>query len=157
MKKKNIVLLIVGIVTIIALAILNPFKKEIWDINAQKLINSFDDIDENLYIEDISEYIPFEWDELYSFSPYTPKEEIYEIIGYEWDNIKETVSESMNQLVFIKDDKVVCYLYGYPENMKLGFNFGIYEGNYIKLTSEQKQSFELQPQKNDLKFLKYIK
>lgn len=157
MKKKNIVLLIVGIVTIIALAILNPFKKEIWDINAQKLINSFDNIDENLYIEDISEYIPFEWDELYSFSPYTPKEEIYEIIGYEWDNIKETVSESMNQLVFIKDDKVVCYLYGYPENMKLGFNFGMYKGNYIKLTSEQKQSFELQPQKNDFKFLRYIK
>ena len=63
----------------------------------------------------------------------------------------------MNQLVFIKDDKVVCYLYGYPENMKLGFNFGMYKGNYIKLTSEQKQSFELQPQKNDFKFLRYIK
>ncbi len=63
----------------------------------------------------------------------------------------------MNQLVFIKDDKVVCYLYGYPENLKLGFNFGIYEGNYIKLTSEQKQFFELQPQKYDLKFLKHIK
>lgn len=42
----------------------------------------------------------------------------------------------MNQIVFIDDGKVVCYLYGYPENIKLGFNFGEYKVSYIKLAVE---------------------
>ena len=29
----------------------------------------------------------------------------------------------MNQIVFVKDGKVVCYLYGYPENNKFGIFF----------------------------------
>ncbi|WP_458413090.1 hypothetical protein ACNQFZ_20205 [Schinkia sp. CFF1] len=44
-------------------------------------------------------------------------------MGYKWDNISETVSEGMDQIVFIKDGKVVCYLYGYPENNGFGIYF----------------------------------
>jgi len=55
---------------------------------------------------------------------HTSKEAIYEVIGYKWDNISESVNEGMNQIVFVKDSKVVCYLYGYPEDINLGFDFG---------------------------------
>ena len=65
-------------------------------------------------------------DILYSFAPYTTKEKIYEAIGYKWDDISQTVGEGMSQIVFVKEGKIVCYLYGYPENIKLGFNFGEY-------------------------------
>ena len=71
----------------------------------------------------LTTFTPFEWDKVYSFAPYLSKEAIYEIIGYKWDNISETVSEGMNQIVFVKDGKVVCYLYGYPENNKFGLFF----------------------------------
>ena len=91
----------------------------------------------------MSERTPFEWDTFYSFAPYTTREKIYETIGYEWDDISQTVNEGMSQIVFVKDGKVVCYLYGYPENIKLGFNFGEYEGNYIKLHSKHKLSFKM--------------
>lgn len=49
-----------------------------------------------------------------------PKENIYEIIGYKWDTISETVSEGMNQIVFMKDKQVVCYVYGYASNNGYG-------------------------------------
>lgn len=33
------------------------------------------------------------------------------------------VNEGMNQIVFMKDGKVVCYLYSYPENNGYGIFF----------------------------------
>lgn len=144
MSKKRYYICIAGVVIIAVVTILivhNPLKKDIWDSNANKLKNSFQAISGDADIEDLRGFIPFEWDELYSFAPYTSKETIYEVIGYKWDNIRETVNENMNQMVFVKDGKVVCYLYGYPEYTKLGFDFGQYEGCYFKLTSDQNLSF----------------
>ncbi|WP_053345735.1 hypothetical protein [Peribacillus butanolivorans] len=69
------------------------------------------------------EVTPFDWDVVYSFPPYTPKDNIYETVGYKWDTISATVNEGMNQIVFLKDGKVVCYLYGYPENNGYGISF----------------------------------
>jgi len=66
---------------------------------------------------------PFDWDVVYSFDPYTSKDVIYKTVGYKWENISETVSEGMNQIVFLKNRKVVCYLYGYPENNGYGISF----------------------------------
>ena len=128
--------LMIIVVVITTILVINPFKKDIWEINAESFRNSFNVISGTTIIDDLSQWGGFEWDMLYSFAPYTAKDKIYEVVGYKWDNITATVSEDMNQLVFIKDDKVVCYLYGYPENTKLGFDFGEYEGSYIKLRAE---------------------
>ncbi|MGH4121561.1 MAG: hypothetical protein ACREV6_01285 [Clostridium sp.] len=64
----------------------------------------------------------------------------------------------MNQIVFINDGKVVCYLYGYPEKNKFGFDFGKYEGSHIKLTTQQKLSFKTTVlEKNGVIYFNYIK
>lgn len=161
MKKKSVIWGSVGIIVIVIitiLIILNPFKKDVWDINAENLKYSFQPISGNSVIDDLSQWTPFEWDTLYSFAPYAPKEIIYETIGYKWASISESVNEGMNQIVFVKNGKVVCYLYGYPENNKLGFNFGNYEGFFIKLTSEQKLSFKTTiSEENGVRYFDYIK
>ena len=145
------------VAVILVLLFLNPFKRDVWDINAHILRNSFNIISGTAVIDDLSQWTPFEWDTLYSFAPYTAKDKIYEVIGYKWDNISESVNEGMNQIIFVKDDKVVCYLYGYPENIKLGFNFGEYKGNYIKLTSKQKLSFKTTISNEGVRYFQYIK
>jgi len=66
---------------------------------------------------------PFDWDVVYSFTPYTPKEIITEVLGSKFDSIKETTSEGMNQIVCVKSGEVVCYLYGYPSNNGFGISF----------------------------------
>lgn len=158
MKRKSVVFGVITIIVIIAIAsiiINSTFEKEIWDINAEKLKNSISSISVPVVIEDLSTVTPFEWDTLYSFEPYLPKENIYETVGYKWDSINETVSEGMTQIVFMKDNKVVCYVYGYPENVKFWFNFGQYKSS-IKLTSDQELSFEVTTFDNGIRSLKYI-
>lgn len=157
MKNKNKILYMAWIVIIVIVIVFNLYKKDVWDINADKFINSFNVISGDADIEDLNEFIPFVWDELYSFAPYTPKEVVYEVIGYKWDNISESVNENMNQIVFVKDGKVVCYLYGYPEYIKLGFDFGEYKGSYIKLTPNQNLYFTTTLSDNGVRYFKYTK
>lgn len=143
MKKKNIALwtILSGIVISLIL-IFGSFKKDVWDINANKLEDLTNDLSNPMVINDFSKWTPFEWDTLYSFTPYTTKETIYEVVGYKWDNISETANDNMNQIVFVKDGKVVCYLYGYPKNTNSSYHFGEYEGEYVTFNSQQKLSFD---------------
>ena len=155
MKKKTAILLTACIIVIIGTAILlkpNTSKKNIWDTNAENLINSLKVISGDTDIEDLSKITPFKWDTLYSFAPYTSIDEIYKIVGYKWANISDTVSEGMNQIVFTKNHKVVCYIYGYPEKVKVAFDFGKYSGSHIKFTSDEKLSFKTTVIKNGIRY-----
>ncbi|AGK54453.1 hypothetical protein [Bacillus sp. 1NLA3E] len=157
MKKKSHIFGYIGIAILIVVLIFVRFNdRNVWEVNASNLKDSFQVISGNeAEIADLKEWTQFEWDTLYSFSPYTPKSTIYKTIGYKWDNINETSSEGMNQVVFMNNGKVVCYFYGYPENNKIGFNFGSYEGNYIKLTSRTKLPFKMTTD-NDVRYFEYI-
>lgn len=157
MKNKNYLIIVVGVIVITIMLIVNYLKTDIWDSNAKKLSNSFDIISGDARIDDLSQFTPFEWDTLYSFDPYTSKDEIYKTIGYKWDRIRETVSEEMNQIVFMKDRKVVCYIYGYPEYSKIRFDFGEYDGHYIKLVPEDKLSFDTTVTEDGIRLFNYIK
>lgn len=84
MRKNNVILGVVGIfiaLTISVLIVFKPFEKDIWDISADKFKESCNLISGDVDIEDLSKFTPFKWDTLYSFTPYTTKEKIYETIG----------------------------------------------------------------------------
>lgn len=152
---RTIFIIIVVVITI--LLVINPFKKDIWDINANNFRDSFNIISGTTTIDNLSQWGGFEWDEMYSFRPYLSRERVYEVVGYKWDNISETLSENMNQIVFVKDDKVVCHIYGYPNNTGLGFSFGEYEGDYIKLSSKDRLSFNITfDDENHVRYFEYI-
>ena len=93
---------------------------------------------------ELRDVIPFEFDTLYTFKPYTSKEDIETIIGFKSSSIKESTNEGMVQLLFVKDKKVVSSVCDYSVN--LGYkiiNFGnraypetifsIYEENKIMI------------------------
>jgi len=69
----------------------------------------------------LKDITPFEWETVYSFGPYTSKEEIQKIIGFKAD-VGETVNEGMPHLIFVKDQEVVCELLGYPSNLGISIN-----------------------------------
>ncbi|MEG2290640.1 MAG: hypothetical protein RR891_10030 [Clostridium sp.] len=122
MKSKKIAIYIISLICIGFF--MNLIKEDIWDKNEKLLRKNVLSIDESVEIVDLSDIAPFNWDLAYSFAPYTREDDIYETVGYKWDNIVETVNEGMNQIVFLKDKKVVCYLYGYADNNGYGINFG---------------------------------
>lgn len=147
MKRRLIATLI--LILCIGLLVINPFNKEIWDTNLQLLeskILSNELVGKNV---NLTTFTPFEWDTVYSFHPYTSKKTIYETIGYKWDSISETVNEGMNQIVFVKDGEVVCYIYGYPTNNKYGvyFNGTVNQNSAAILYAKDNEVFDVT--KND--------
>jgi hypothetical protein len=123
MKNKKTFAIVAIALLLSIFVVINLLKKDLWDINEELLKQEVLSIGETVETVNLSEITPFEWDIVYSFGPYTPKESIYETVGYKWDTISETVNEGMNQIVFLKDEEVVCYLYGYPETNGYGIYF----------------------------------
>ncbi len=74
----------------------------------------------------LNDVVPFEWERLYTFKPYTTKEDIESIIGFKSQYISETINEGMVQLIFIKDKKIVSNVLSYADN--LGYSIDFYDG-----------------------------
>ncbi|MFJ8066417.1 hypothetical protein ACIQYS_17610 [Psychrobacillus sp. NPDC096426] len=144
MKNKKTVA-IVAIVIVFIFILVNLLKKDLWDVNADLLKEEVLSIEQSVETVNLTDITPFEWDLAYSFDPYITKDTIYKTVGYKWDNISETVSEGMNQIVFLKDEKVVCYLYGYPQNN----GYGIY---FTSQNKTEATSFSVLSNKDDLIF-----
>lgn len=119
--KKKIMIIAIAILSVVVL--ISLLKKDLWEVNEELLKDEVLSIEESIETVNLSDITPFEWDIVYSFDPYTPKDTIYETVGYKWERISETVNEGMNQIVFLNEDKVVCYLYGYPQNNGYGIFF----------------------------------
>ncbi|MEH7355134.1 hypothetical protein V7150_16370 [Neobacillus drentensis] len=140
-SKKAVVIIAFGILCIAIL--IKLLNKDLWDVNEELLKEEVLSIGHSVETINLLDITPFEWDVVYSFKPYTPKDYIYETVGYKWDRISETVNEGMNQIVFLKDGKVVCYLYGYPENNGYGISFE---------SENNKDAGHILSVKDDLKF-----
>ena len=65
----------------------------------------------------------FDYDKVYVFQPYLSKYEMEKEIGFKYRKLKETVNECMVNMLFVKNNKPVVYLYGYPSDL----------GSYIEM------------------------
>ncbi len=61
----------------------------------------------------LNEIVPFAWDTVYTFDPYTSREEMAEIMDVPARGLKQAVSEGMVQLAFVKNRHMVCNVCGY--------------------------------------------
>jgi hypothetical protein len=159
MVKKSVIAVCLALVVIFGFIVFKSLQPTpVWETNARQLHKSFDIISGNkARIDNLSGFTHFQWDTLYSFAPYTPEQNIYDVVGYKWENISSTVNEGMNQVVFLKEGKVVCYIDGYPEKYKVFFNFGQYSGYYFKLTSYDKLCFNMTVMIDGIRKLDYVK
>lgn len=77
----------------------------------------------------INEVVPFAWDKVYNLTqnpgPYAGREDIEALIGFRSHDIQPNqINEGMVHLLFVKGDKVVACVLGYPENLGYGLAFG---------------------------------
>lgn len=59
---------------------------------------------------DLAEVADFEWDKVYLFGPYTPRQYVGEALGFEWPSLGGSDIESsdgVTLVVFVKDGRVV--------------------------------------------------
>lgn len=71
----------------------------------------------------LNDIVPFEWDTVYTFDPYTSRAEMEQAIGFQSRAIKESVSEGMVQLLFVKDRSVAASVCGYPDSLGYRVDF----------------------------------
>lgn len=89
----------------------------------------------------LEQAVPFSWDAVYSFAPYTSLDEIRETIGADSYNLTESTSEGMLQLVFMDDGAVTAAVCGLPENLGYDVEFTGWDGNSAKITFGENVSF----------------
>ena len=88
---------------------------------------------------------PFEWDKAYVFDINTPIEKIYKKVGYKWTSISEKEKESEFQIVFLNNEKVVCYLFGSSDMMGISMNFNksSYKDGIIEIAPNKNSKFSV--------------
>ncbi|WP_419742764.1 metallophosphoesterase [Paraclostridium dentum] len=122
-------------------------KKELEDMcnNPGNLHIKIMDLSEDTKEVNIGELKPFEWDKAYAFKIGTPKEEIYKTIGYKFLNIGESEVGEFNQVAFMKENKVVCFLYGNKEMTGFGINFNDndFKGNVLEIIPGKNDKFSI--------------
>lgn len=77
----------------------------------------------------LNSIINFDYDYLVQFEPYADKNSMEEFIGFKCAILEESLSEGMMNILFVKDNKPVCYIYGYPSNN--GFYLSVPTGQKI--------------------------
>ena len=83
----------------------------------------------------VGELFDFYYDKLCVFEPYQSKDEMEKQIGFKSRVLQETVNENMINILFVKDDAPVAYLYGYGSNN--GYYIEMPTGNYSKAELEK--------------------
>lgn len=124
---------------------LTEFEKDKSSDYAGEVIFNISSIKEGIDEINLKDVTPFEWDRAYIFDVNTPVDKIYEKVGYKWRNIVEREKESQFQVVFMNNEKVVCYLVGDTEMMGISINFDkdIYKDGVIELESNKNDKFSV--------------
>lgn len=85
-------------------------------------------------IGNLADIFNIEYDTVYSIVGDKTKEEIQEEIGIKDRKLKDSKNSLMN-ILFVKENKIVMYLYGNPEQK--GYYLPLPEGTYTKQQIEQ--------------------
>lgn len=117
--RKNKIILIFCILIVIVLFFywVSIRENRLIALHNNQLKQTITSIDENQKTVTLDTIIPFDWDMIYTFPPYTTKEEIEKTIGLYSDAIQETISENMIHLIFINHDTITAYVCGYAEDL----------------------------------------
>lgn len=114
--KKVLGAIIFGCVLMMAFAVLFGNPLVAW--HNHQLQTALRNLPEGMVtLEDV---VPFRWDVVYCFDPYTSQEEMESVMHLKSDVIQAGVSEEQRSFVFTKGDKVVCSMCGAPQ--KLGYD-----------------------------------
>lgn len=140
---------IIAIVIIIADRLDPGFKLQ--NENSKAFINTIHSLEGRTEYH-LSDIIPFDWDHIYVFPEYTDKMQIEKVIGFQSSRVRMSDSEAMQQIIFVKNRYIVCYI----QDMDYRLGFSIERNNYDYLSIENDDKHKLYVHLRDkLKYLKF--
>ena len=142
-------LILLPIVFFIIVSVSGPHT--LADKNGQAFKNAIYALPNDTKQVDLRDLTPFDWDYMYSFYPYMSVEEIENIIGFKSNEIRMVESENIQQMLFVKDNKVVCSIFGSLNKLNFYFNLGEFEDRQIKISKTDDAVFDVET-RNGIKY-----
>lgn len=118
---------VIGITLLVICSLIEIFGNPMIYVNNGKLKKALTALPEGTVT--LEEVVPFEWDTVFTFDPYTPIEVIENATGSESHALKESVSEGMTHVVFTHGG-VTASVCAYPEALGYSLSFIGGEENY---------------------------
>ena len=78
----------------------------------------------------VEDLITIDYDKMFVFEPYQSMDQMEKQIGFKCTKLREGLSEGIINILFVKDDSAVAYLFGYAE--VTGYYIDIPYGEYTK-------------------------
>lgn len=85
----------------------------------------------------LEQLVLFKWDAMYVFSSHTTNEKIENALGFPPEDSAIAQSEHEGNLVFVKDDEIVCRVIGASDLLKLQFLLDETEDGYMVIRSDE--------------------
>lgn len=149
-KRKGFRIITAVILCALGLVLFNPLRVQ---LNNYKLKKAFTSVDaETVRLNTV---VPFRWDYIYAFDSYLSKAEMAGIIGFESGALRETASEGMVQLVFVRGHRVVGSVCGYSSMLGYSLYFSTGENNFSRLTFADDAVFSVE-KREGIVLLRYI-
>lgn len=133
MKKVIIwISLIIGIVLVFVIATKIVDYNSLASKNSRYLEQMLSDNSvKNSIHGNVKNLLNLDYDKMYVFEPYQSLDKMEKQIGFKYSKLKEGLSEGSNNILFVKDNRVVAYLFGYSSNT--GYFIKIPSGEYTKI------------------------
>ena len=148
MKRTNIIKYILIVSLSIGIGLAACATGSELDINSEALEKALKEAaGKEIVLNDI---IDFDYDTVYSFKPGTTVEDMESMIGFEYSGLKENANTGVMNILFVREQKPVCYLYGYGDGK--GFYIEISENNGSFDKDYFDQSLYVSTGKNDSRF-----
>lgn len=121
----------IGLVVVVFVILITAIK--IIDYNSlvsQNTRQIEERLSQNTEDGNIRNLISFSYDKMYVFEPYQTLDNMEKQIGLKYSKLKEGLSEGTINILFVKDNKPIAYLFGYAANV--GFYINLPSGEYTK-------------------------
>lgn len=129
-------------VLIIGFTMIMPKSKE---INEKSIQTNTIELIKEKDIVSISEIAKFPWTKAYVISPYMPEKEVAKKLGVSTLEISEGVSEGMNHIIFMNNEKLECEVYSnaYDAGYLFDFDYEYFDDGMLELNSKDEHKFKV--------------
>lgn len=150
---QSIILSLLAILALVVAWYWLHYTKPEYKVNAESLKYTLEAAyNDREFIDDLDRITQFKWDKIYVYPPYTSSDELKKKFKMSDVKFEDSISEDTNQIVFTKNGKVVCYVYGHPDFYNIYIDVGK-EKQTLKVIDAKKKPTFLLKQNDDKNYI----
>ncbi|WP_088226168.1 hypothetical protein [Desulfosporosinus sp. FKB] len=125
--------LVIAIVVVVVISIKIVDYNSLASKNTRNLERTLSQ--DNYYVNgNVKDLVTIDYDKMYVFPPYQSLDEMERQIGFKYSKLEQGLNGGVNNIIFVKGNKPVAYLFGYASDT--GYFINTPSGEYTKAQVE---------------------